>query len=116
MIRMGLLLLLLPLALGAADVSGKWIFTVELDAGSGTPTFTFKQQGEKLTGRYEGQLGTADVKGKVQGDDIEFTFKVKGDLGELTATYTGKISGDTMKGKVNYSALGAGTFSAKRAS
>lgn len=114
--RILLLLVLLPLALPAADVTGKWDFAVQLDAGSGNPTFTFAQQGEKLTGRYRGTLGEADLAGKVRGDDIEFSFTVKGDLGELTATYTGKISGNTMKGKVDYGALGAGTFTAKRGS
>jgi len=43
------------------DVTGKWTFTVETGAGSGTPTMTFKQEGEKLTGHYSGQLGEADL-------------------------------------------------------
>ena len=106
---------LLPWTLVAADVSGKWNFTVELDAGSGNPTFTFRQDGEKLTGRYQGQLGEAEVTGSLRGDDIEFRFNLKGDLGELTATFTGKVSGDTMKGKTAYTGLGTGTFTGVRA-
>ena len=43
------------------DVTGKWAFAVETAAGSGTPTMTFKQDGEKLTGHYSGQLGEADL-------------------------------------------------------
>jgi len=113
--RVLLLTMLVPLALAAADVTGKWEVSVELSAGSGTPTFTFQQKGEKLTGRYSGSLGEADLAGAVKGDDIQFTFTVKGDLGELTATYTGKVSADGMKGKVNYGTLGEGTFSGKRA-
>jgi len=109
------LLLCWPLLLAAADVTGKWDFAVELGGGGGNPTFTFKQQGEKLTGRYTGQLGEADLTGKVQGDDLQFSFSVKGDLGELTANYTGKVSGDTIKGSVQYGELGSGTFTAKRA-
>ena len=34
----------------AADITGKWEFHVEADAGTGDPTFEFKQTGEKLTG------------------------------------------------------------------
>ena len=37
----------------AADISGKWTFDVETDLGSGTPTFVFKQDGEKLTGNLQ---------------------------------------------------------------
>ena len=109
------LLLVLPLALAAADVSGKWVLDVTLTAGSGSPTFTFQQSGEKLTGKYSGTLGEADVTGTVKGDDIQFQFTVKGDLGELTVKYTGKVTGDAMKGKTDYgSALGNGTFEGKR--
>ena len=113
--RICVLLLLLPLALTAADVTGKWEFAVEVGGQSGNPTFTFQQKGEKLTGRYSGLLGEADVTGKVKGDSIEFSFTVKGDLGEVTATYSGKISGDKMKGMTEYGSFGSGAFTAKRA-
>src|SRR5712691_2055057 len=59
-----LLLFLAGIVLGA-DVSGKWNFQVNLDAGSGSPTFTFKQDGETLTGAYAGRLGSAKVSGAV---------------------------------------------------
>ena len=32
------------------DVTGTWLFQVETSGGSGSPTFTFKQEGETLTG------------------------------------------------------------------
>ena len=105
----------LALAVQAADVTGKWEFTVDLGGQGGKPTFAFQQKGGKLTGKYSGALGEADVAGTVKGDAIEFKFTVKGDLGELTATYTGTVSGDTMKGKTEYGQLGEGTFTAKRA-
>jgi hypothetical protein len=50
------------------DITGKWTFTVQTDAGSGTPTVTLKQDGEKLTGHYSSQnLGEADLTGTVKG-------------------------------------------------
>ena len=112
--RILLLLCLMPLVAWAADISGKWEFTVDLGGQGGTPTFTFKQSGEKLTGHYQGALGEADLAGTVKGDKMEFQFTVKGDLGELTAKYSGTISGDTIKGTTEYGQLGSGTFTAKR--
>jgi hypothetical protein len=113
--RILLLLCLGPLALAAADVTGKWVLDVSLSGGSGSPIFTFQQKGEKLIGKYSGTLGEADVTGTVKGDDIQFQFTVKSDLGELTAKYTGKVTGDTMKGKADYGPpVGAGTFEGKR--
>ena len=93
------------------DVSGAWTFEVDLGGNSGSPSFTFKQKGEKLTGRYKGQLGEADVKGTVKGDKIEFSFEIP-DMGKVT--YTGTIDKDSMKGKAKYSDELSGTFTAKR--
>lgn len=104
-------LLLLPLTLSAADVTGTWEFQVETEAGSGTPTFVFKQEGNVLTGTYSGALGEAKLKGTVEGDKIDFQFEA--DLGGTTAKvrYTGVIESDSkMKGKVQFGELGNGTF------
>lgn len=95
------------------DVTGEWSVTVETDAGSGNPSFTLKQEGEKLTGRYKGLLGEYDLTGTVKGDQIEFSFKVSGQL-EGVVTYTGVTDGKTMKGKVSLAGVGEGTFSGKK--
>jgi hypothetical protein len=92
----------------AADVTGKWSVNVVLDAGSGTPTFEFKQAGEKLTGKYIGQFGEAELTGTVKGDKIEFSFGA-GDAGSVK--YSGTIEGSTkMKGTCEYGEAGKGTF------
>jgi len=96
-----------------ADVTGAWSVTVETEAGSGNPSFTFKQEGEKLTGKYKGMLGESDLTGTVKGDKIEFSFKVSGQV-EGTVTYTGTTDGKTMKGKLNLAGVGEGTFSGKK--
>jgi hypothetical protein len=95
------------------DVTGAWSVTVETEAGSGNPSFTFKQEGEKLTGNYKGLLGEANLTGTVKGDKIEFSFKVSGQV-EGVVTYTGATDGKTMKGKVSLAGMGEGTFSGKK--
>jgi hypothetical protein len=97
------------------DVTGKWAFNVETGAGSGNPTMTFKQDGEKLTGHYSGQLGEADLTGTVKGQDITFKFTVDVQGTMVNAVYTGTVdSKDSMKGKVDLVGLGDGTFTAKK--
>src|SRR2546422_7078 len=97
-----LLLFLAGIVLGA-DVSGKWNFQVNLDAGSGSPTFTFKQDGETLTGTYAGQLGSAKVSGAVNGDRIDFSFEAEFSGDKIKAHYTGKIESPAkMSGSVDY--------------
>ena len=89
------------------DVTGKWMFNVETAAGSGTPTITLKQDGDKLTGHYSGQLGEADLTGTVKGQEIAFKFSVDAQGNNLDCTYTGTVEGkDSLKGKVNIAGLG----------
>jgi hypothetical protein len=95
------------------DVTGAWSVTVETEAGSGNPGFTFKQEGEKLTGRYKGLLGEFDVTGTVKGDKVEFSFKATGQV-EGVVNYAGTTDGKTMKGKVSLAGLGEGTFTGKK--
>jgi hypothetical protein len=98
------------------DVTGKWTFTVQTDAGAGTPTVTLKQDGEKLTGHYSSQnLGEADLTGSVKGQEIKFTFNADAQGTSLTVTYTGTIENkDSMKGSVDLGGMAQGTFTAKR--
>jgi hypothetical protein len=108
----------LSAARGAAqakvDVTGKWAFNVETAAGAGTPSMTFKQDGEKLTGHYSGQLGESDLTGTVKGADISFTFNIDAGGQAIKAAYTGTVDKDTMKGKVVLEGLGEGSFTAKK--
>jgi hypothetical protein len=96
------------------DVTGKWAFSVETSAGAGQPNFTFKQDGEKLTGHYVGTFGEADLTGTVKGSDITFSFTVDAQGTALKETYTGTVDKDTMKGKLSIEGVGEGTFTGKR--
>ena len=108
--------LLVPAHLGAqaANVSGDWTFNVTTDQGSGTPTITFKQDGEKLTGKYVGQLGTADLTGTVKGDAIHFTFTIDAGGQAAPVTYDGTVEKNTMKGKLDIGGMVNGTFTATK--
>ena len=86
---------------------------MQLDAGSGSPTFVFKQAGEKLTGTYTGLLGDAPLTGTVKGDAVEFSFEATAQDQKAKVVYTGVITSATqMKGDVNYAGLGKGTWTA----
>lgn len=98
-----------PLA-QAINVSGEWAFTVTTDQGAGAPTLTFKQDGEKLTGKYAGQLGAADLTGTVKGNVIHFTFTLDVQGQQAPVTYDGTVEKNTMKGKMDIGGMVSGTF------
>lgn len=97
------------------DVTGTWAFDVQTDAGAGNPTITFKQEGEKLTGHYTGTFGEAELSGTVKGSDITFSFTADFSGTPLTSTYKGTVENATsMKGTLEISQVGSGTFTAKK--
>ncbi len=98
------------------DVTGKWLFNVSTSAGTGTPTVTFKQQGDSITGHYSSQtLGEADLKGTVKDRKINFSFRVDIQGTSLTVVYSGTVEGnDAMKGSLDLGGQATGTFTAKR--
>jgi hypothetical protein len=97
-----------------ANVTGTWEFAVETAQGSGSPTFTFSQDGEKLTGQYKGAFGEGPVEGTVKGAAIDFVVKVNAQGQEVIVSYTGTIEKDGMKGTVKLGEFGSGTWTAKR--
>jgi hypothetical protein len=99
----------------AADLTGTWTFQVDTDLGSGTPTFTFKQEGSKLRGTYSGALGEAPVTGKIDGAKVEFWFEASPAGEKITVRYSGTLEGDRkMKGNVDLGGQAKGTFTAEK--
>jgi len=97
------------------DVSGTWALQIDLGGTTGTPTATFKQDGEKLTGTDSSQvIGEQQLTGTIKGSDIEFGFTASFEGNAVKVTYTGKVEKDMMKGTVAFGDLGSGTFTGKK--
>jgi hypothetical protein len=99
-----------------ADISGVWAFQIEIPGGgTGTPTVTFKQDGEKLSGTYSSQVvGEHQFTGSIKGNALTFSFDADVQGTSFKITYTGTVDKDTMKGTVTFGDLGEGTFTGKR--
>src|SRR5215470_18531071 len=82
-----------------ADVKGKW--AAQIPGRGGQPqetTFTFKVEGDKLTGTVSGQQGdTPFADGKVSGDEISFTVTRERQGATIKQLYKGKVAGDEIK-------------------
>jgi hypothetical protein len=99
----------------AATLTGTWALTVETGQGTGNPTVTLKQDGEKLTGTYVSQVfGEQPVTGTVKGAAFTFSFKGSFEGSEFVVTYDGTVEKDRMKGKVTLGDMGEGTFTGTR--
>jgi hypothetical protein len=92
------------------------LFQVETSAGSGTPTVTLKQDGEKLTGHYSSMnLGEAELTGTVKAATIQFSFVAEVQGARIDVAYSGTVENNNgMKGTVTLAGVGEGKFTAKR--
>ena len=100
------LLTVLNINIQAADVNGTWTWTTP--GRNGGPErksiLKLKTEGDKLTGTIN--VRQEDIKitdGKVTGDEVSFKVSRSGQNGNtFTQKYTGKVSGDSIKGKVTF--------------
>ena len=78
----------------AADVSGKWSGQVPSRGEAAAATFTFKVDGDKLTGTMTSPQGEVSLQeGKVSGDQISFSTTG----GNAKILFQGTVAGNEMK-------------------
>jgi hypothetical protein len=97
------------------DMTGEWAFEVQTDAGAGSPSFVLKQTGDKVSGKYKGAFGEADVTGTASGKTFKLTFSADAQGTAVNVTYEGEFESATaVKGKLDIAGLGSGTFTGKK--
>ena len=102
----------------AADITGKWTAEVPgRDGQTRQQTFTFKADGDKLTGSMTGFQG-AEVPisdGKITGDNISFVVTMERNGNQMKWNYTGTVAGSEIKMKREGGQGQAREFVAKKA-
>ena len=83
----------------AADISGKWTAQVPgRDGQTRETTFTFKVEGEKLTGTTTGRNGDQPISdGTVKGDAIAFNVVANFNGQDVKIVYKGTVAGGEIK-------------------
>lgn len=98
-LRMAIVLTALALCFAvstfAADISGQWTASFDTQIGTQNYTYTFKVDGEKLTGTAKSDNGESQITdGTVKGDEVTFTENLDMQGTAIAITYTGKIADD----------------------
>ena len=87
-----------------ADATGTWKWTMQGRQGGQARevSLTLKQDGDKLTGKMGGGQNEVEIKdGKIDKDGtLSFSVTRKRNDNEVTTKYSGKLDGDTIKGKM----------------
>ena len=92
-------LVALPAAAGDQDVTGTWTMNVETPQGSGSPTFTLTQEGQDITGTYEGYFGEAPVTGTIEGDEVTLSIEVTAQGQDVKVTTSAPWTGTPCPGR-----------------
>ena len=83
----------------AADVTGTWVAQVPGRGGeTRETTFNFKVDGEHLTGTMSGRQGDLALSdGKIKGDELSFTVAMRFPGNDVKFNYRGKVVGDEIQ-------------------
>jgi hypothetical protein len=99
-----------------ADITGTWTASFETQVGVQNYTYTFKVEGNKLTGRVKSQFSDGEIQeGTINGDDITFVENLDFQGMPLRIVYKGRVSGDEIKLSRNVADIATEEAVAKRA-
>jgi hypothetical protein len=88
----------------SGNPTGTWKWTVSFGGNSREMTLKLKLEKHQLTGAMVGRNGqeTAIQDAKFKDGDVSFTVVRERNGQKMTSKYTGKVSGDTIKGKTEF--------------
>jgi hypothetical protein len=90
------LVMLAPLY--GADITGTWTASFDTQIGVQNYTYTFKVDGNKLTGTAKSDNGNVQIaEGMINGDDVSFVENLDFQGMPLRIVYKGKVMGDQIK-------------------
>src|SRR5262245_18154368 len=84
-----------------ADATGTWKWVRKSPDGQESEiTASVKQEGNKLTGKVTTEAGKIDIKnGSVVDGNVSFEINIDAGGSEIHVKFTGKLQGDSIKGK-----------------
>ncbi|MEP6765568.1 MAG: hypothetical protein ABJB66_14735 [Gemmatimonadaceae bacterium] len=98
------------------SVSGTWTGTYGTPGGPRPLNLIFKVDGMKITGTVKRETGDLPIVGQVKGDSVVFAYTVTYNEHPLEMGFVAKVTGDVMKGVVDFAGQGQDVFEARRAS
>lgn len=98
-----------------ADFSGGWDVLVQGPQGPMSSTLTLTQKKDSVSGKFESDVGNAEVRGSVKGDSLEIVFAIDAGGQMISLTGLGALKDkDNMEGKIVADGMGEFPFAASR--
>lgn len=96
------------------DISGQWDVEMLFVSMTAKHRFVFEQDGGNLLGTHAGETTQGDLKGWIEGAEIQFRSAQPLEGAGIHFAFMGKVSGNSMAGEVDLGEYGTARWSARR--
>jgi hypothetical protein len=101
-------------ARGQTDVTGEWEASYQTPLGPQELKVYLTQEGPRISGHTTSEYGESQVRGTINGQDIQFTFESTDGGRAVEIRVTAKVDGDRIRGTAKIGDRGEGVFTAER--
>jgi len=99
---------------GRANLAGAWDLELQFKLGREKHSLFLEQNGEDLAGLHLGETLRGKVTGTTEGEIVSLRSSQPIEGTQLSFSFRGKVSGDSMEGTVDLGEYGQATWSARR--
>lgn len=103
------------LAAAKADVSGHWEVEVKYFTSTSKHTLFLEQDGNWVQGTHKADFSMQDVVGMVENDVVKLSSRQRASGDSITFLFSGKVTGDAIKGSIYLGEYLTAEFTARRA-
>ena len=98
----------------AANISGRWEADIEFFSSTSKHTLFIEQDGNWIQGSHKGEFTMRDMRGTIEGDTVKLRSVDRHPGDSITFTFTGTLSGDTIRGDIYMGEYRTAKFVARR--
>ena len=101
-------------AAAGSNLSGRWDVEIQFFSSKSQHTLFIEQKENWIEGSHQGDFTVRDLIGQIEGDEVRLRSSERQPGDNVTFTFAGKVSGNTISGPVYMGEYLNATFTAKR--
>ena len=95
------------------SADGNWKITINTPMGARTIDAAIKTNGDTFTGTTNSEMGSADIAGKVNGNNLTWSFDITNPM-PMKLEFDANVDGDKMTGNVKLGMFGNAALTGER--
>jgi len=95
------------------SADGNWKITINTPMGARTVNATIKTSGDTFTGTTSSEMGSQDISGKVNGNNLTWSFDITNPM-PMKLEFDANVDGDKMTGNVKLGMFGNASLTGER--